>query len=199
MLPGNKLKHCLCLSPVWGDHHSNWDLLIGTQEPVSRNLHNYLGLFPARRCVCYTVNPEYFARTKFLYAGDLWPFVRMKCLYSRWSLRILQLALNFTYAFYFRTEAAAYTLNENKMHTKYSGCSVLSLDWPGFLRYLSQRTYSTKDMFTLFIQASVEYYPFTVHSFFLFYCISHITLHKSRDAYALTINNNKRDWCLTWK
>ena len=34
----------------------------------------------------YTVNPEYFVRTKFSYVGDLWPFVFMKFPYSRWSL-----------------------------------------------------------------------------------------------------------------
>ena len=57
-----------------------------------------------------TVNPEYFVCTKFLYAGDLWPFVRMKFLYSRWPLRILWLALSFSYAFYFRTEAAMFEI-----------------------------------------------------------------------------------------
>ena len=57
-----------------------------------------------------TVNPEYFVRTKFSYAGDLRPFVRMKFSYSCWPLRILWLALSFSYAFYFRTEAAMYEI-----------------------------------------------------------------------------------------
>ena len=72
-----------------------------------------------------TVNPEYFVRTKFSYVGDLRPFVRMKFSYSRWRLRILWLALSFSYAFYFRTEAATYEIYKNKMHTKYSGFTII--------------------------------------------------------------------------
>ena len=52
-------------------------------------------------------------------------FVRMKFPYSRWPLRILWLALYLSHAFYFRTEAAAYEIYENNMHTKYSGFTIL--------------------------------------------------------------------------
>ena len=75
-----------------------------------------------------TVNPEYFVRTTFSYVGDLRPFVRMEFPYSRWPLRTLWLAMNCLYAFYFRTEAAAYEINENKMHTKYSGYTPHNMD-----------------------------------------------------------------------
>ena len=54
-------------------------------------------------------------------------FVCMKFSYSRWPLRILWLALYLSHAFYFRTEAAAYEIYENKMHTKYSGFTVFYL------------------------------------------------------------------------
>ena len=53
----------------------------------------------------------------------------MKFSYSCWLLRILWLALYLSHAFYFRTEAAAYEIYENNMHTKYSGFTVYeSLD-----------------------------------------------------------------------
>ena len=48
----------------------------------------------------------------------------MKFSYSRWPLRILWLALYLSHAFLFRTEAAAYEIYENSMHTKYSGFRV---------------------------------------------------------------------------
>ena len=55
----------------------------------------------------------------------------MKFSYSRWPLRILWLALSFSYAFYFRTEAATYEIYENKTHTKYSEFTVLGTDFYG--------------------------------------------------------------------
>ena len=74
----------------------------------------------------HTVNPEYFVRTKLSHAGDLRLFVRMKFLYGRWPRMILWLALIFQHTFYFRTEAAAYKIYKNKMHTKYSAFTVWS-------------------------------------------------------------------------
>ena len=71
-----------------------------------------------------SVNPEHFVHSKFSYAGDLRPFVRMKFSYSCWPLRILWLILNFWYTLYFRMEAAAYVIYENKMHAKQSGFTV---------------------------------------------------------------------------
>ena len=62
-------------------------------------------------------------------AWALRPFVRMKLSHSRWPLRIIWLALYLSHAFCFRTEATAYEMYENNMHTKYSGFTVFSINW----------------------------------------------------------------------
>ena len=73
-----------------------------------------------------TVNPEYFVGTQFSYPGlsDLsytWNFrtAADRC-------RISDLLCTFRMHFIFVTEAAAYEIYENKMHTKYSGFTVLA-------------------------------------------------------------------------
>ena len=83
--------------------------------------------FPYALNFSYTVNPEYFVCTKFLYVGNLRPFVLMRFSYSRWPLRILWLALYLSYALYFRAEATTYEMYENKMHAKYFGFTVASM------------------------------------------------------------------------
>ena len=62
-------------------------------------------------------------------------------LYRRWPRRTLWLprSLNFSYAFYFRTEDAAYEIYENKLHTKYFGFTV-------FISFLSWRFFSIEHL-----------------------------------------------------
>ena len=74
-----------------------------------------------------TVNPEYFVRTKFSYVRDLRPFVRMIFSHSWWPLRILWLALSFSYAFFILYGSRGVRNIRNKMHTKYSGFRSLKL------------------------------------------------------------------------
>ena len=62
----------------------------------------------------------------------------MKFSYSRWLLRIVWLALSFSYTFYFRTEAAANEIYENRMHTKHSGFTVVLVHAPSLFSHLAE-------------------------------------------------------------
>ena len=117
-----------------GDWFHGIDSALWHSKPLSHLEHDLLNSHSQNECsanesiffalFCFTVNPEYFVCTKFLYPGNLQLFVCIKISYSRYSLRILWLASNFSYAFYFPSKAAADEIYENKMHTESSGFTV---------------------------------------------------------------------------
>ena len=70
---------------VQEEAESGFFLRTAHHQPLENSSHHCL-------CTLFiipTVNPEYFVHTKFSYADDLRPFVRMKFSYCRWPLRIM--------------------------------------------------------------------------------------------------------------
>ena len=111
-----KLQYCLlCFTTI--------DLALFSLESWNTNSH--------RVTVNSYCKTRIFRTHSIFVSWALQPFVRMKFSYSRWPLRILWLVLYLSHAFYFRTEAAAYEIYENFMHTKYSGFTVC---WYSFCR-----------------------------------------------------------------